>query len=229
MHPLHDYIARQVSERLKDHRIVVMYDPRKRAADVLRRGLRRRHCPDADGHFRRSKGDRLLVPGLVPGGPLRGGAAHRRRGRRRYRRLRARHDKGREDVASAGNRKGRRLLPAAGREADGAERASKALHRRRHRRDARQRQAHLCRPRADDRGHGGGRRRLAAEEHLRRHRYPRDDRQLDCGRKPRRRDRSEGRRRRTAAHSASPARIGDARGDGARQDACGGGAIRSRQ
>ena len=28
MHPLHDYIARQVSERLKDHRIVVMYDPR---------------------------------------------------------------------------------------------------------------------------------------------------------------------------------------------------------
>ncbi len=29
MHPLHDYIARQVSERLKDHRIVVMYDPRK--------------------------------------------------------------------------------------------------------------------------------------------------------------------------------------------------------
>ena len=29
MHPLHDYIARQVSDRLKDHRIVVMYDPRK--------------------------------------------------------------------------------------------------------------------------------------------------------------------------------------------------------
>ena len=28
MHPLHDYIARQVSDRLKDHRIVVMYDPR---------------------------------------------------------------------------------------------------------------------------------------------------------------------------------------------------------
>ena len=66
MHPLHDYIARQVSERLKDHRIVVMYDPRKRTADVLRRGLRRRHCPDEDGHVRRSKGDRLLFPGLVP-------------------------------------------------------------------------------------------------------------------------------------------------------------------
>ena len=48
MHPLHDYIARQVSERLKDHRIVVMYDPRERTADVLRRGLRRRHCPDAE-------------------------------------------------------------------------------------------------------------------------------------------------------------------------------------
>src|ERR1700756_4258081 len=29
MHPLHDYIARQISERLKDRRIVVMYDPRK--------------------------------------------------------------------------------------------------------------------------------------------------------------------------------------------------------
>ena len=29
MHPLHDYIARQISDRLKDHRIVVMYDPRK--------------------------------------------------------------------------------------------------------------------------------------------------------------------------------------------------------
>src|SRR5271157_5589380 len=29
MHPLHDYIAWQISERLKDHRIVVMYDPRK--------------------------------------------------------------------------------------------------------------------------------------------------------------------------------------------------------
>lgn len=29
MHPLHDYIARQISERLKDHRVVVMYDPRK--------------------------------------------------------------------------------------------------------------------------------------------------------------------------------------------------------
>ena len=28
MHPLHDYIARQISERLKDRRIVVMYDPR---------------------------------------------------------------------------------------------------------------------------------------------------------------------------------------------------------
>ena len=28
MHALHEYIARQVSERLKDHRIVVMYDPR---------------------------------------------------------------------------------------------------------------------------------------------------------------------------------------------------------
>ena len=29
MHPLHDYVARQVFERLKDRRIVVMYDPRK--------------------------------------------------------------------------------------------------------------------------------------------------------------------------------------------------------
>jgi PglZ domain len=29
MHPLHDYIARQIAERLKDHRVVVMYDPRK--------------------------------------------------------------------------------------------------------------------------------------------------------------------------------------------------------
>jgi len=29
MHPLHDYIARQISDRLKDHRIVVMYDPRR--------------------------------------------------------------------------------------------------------------------------------------------------------------------------------------------------------
>ena len=28
MHPLHDYIARQVSDRLKDHRMVVVYDPR---------------------------------------------------------------------------------------------------------------------------------------------------------------------------------------------------------
>ena len=30
MHPLHDYIARQISDRLKDHRIVVMGDPRKK-------------------------------------------------------------------------------------------------------------------------------------------------------------------------------------------------------
>ena len=29
MHPLHDYIARQISDQLKDRRIVVMYDPRK--------------------------------------------------------------------------------------------------------------------------------------------------------------------------------------------------------
>ena len=29
MHPLHDYIARQISDRLKDHRIVVMGDLRK--------------------------------------------------------------------------------------------------------------------------------------------------------------------------------------------------------
>ena len=42
-----------------------------------------------------------------------------------HRRLRARRDKGREDVALARNRKGRRLLLAAGREADGAERARK--------------------------------------------------------------------------------------------------------
>jgi hypothetical protein len=32
MHPLHDYIARQISERLKEHRVVVMYDPRKELA-----------------------------------------------------------------------------------------------------------------------------------------------------------------------------------------------------
>jgi hypothetical protein len=32
MHLLHDYIARQISERLKDHRVVVMYDPRKELA-----------------------------------------------------------------------------------------------------------------------------------------------------------------------------------------------------
>lgn len=29
MHPLHVYIARQISDRLKDHRMVVAYDPRK--------------------------------------------------------------------------------------------------------------------------------------------------------------------------------------------------------
>ena len=66
MHPLHDYIARQVSERLKDHRIVVMYDPRSELPKFFEEACGGAHCPDAERHVRRSKGDRLLIPGLVP-------------------------------------------------------------------------------------------------------------------------------------------------------------------
>ena len=68
MHPLHDYIARQISDRLKDHRIVVMYDPRKELPTFFEEA-----CGGAGaaalmrtGTFGGRKADRLLVPGLVP-------------------------------------------------------------------------------------------------------------------------------------------------------------------
>src|SRR5882757_9604982 len=36
MHPLHDYIAGQISERLKAHRVVVMYDKREELRPFFR-------------------------------------------------------------------------------------------------------------------------------------------------------------------------------------------------
>lgn len=47
MHPLHDYIARQIADRLKDRRVVVMYDPREEL-----RGFFDEACEGADALMR---------------------------------------------------------------------------------------------------------------------------------------------------------------------------------
>ena len=120
MHPLHDYIARQISDRLKDRRIVVMYDPRKELptffeeacegagdAGLMRTGTfgsRKASVCSFQGSF-------LEVRSAVE--PLTGGEDVERR-----RRLRARRDEGRDNVAAARNRKGRRLLPGSRAQAD---------------------------------------------------------------------------------------------------------------
>ena len=50
MHPLHDYVARQIAEKLKIKKVIVWYDPRREFAPFiaeLRGGVRRptRRCP----------------------------------------------------------------------------------------------------------------------------------------------------------------------------------------
>ena len=46
MHPLHDYVARQLAERLKSKKLVVWYDPRGEFAPFV---LELRGGPRADG------------------------------------------------------------------------------------------------------------------------------------------------------------------------------------
>ncbi len=65
MHPLHDYIARQISDRLKEHRVVVVYDPRSELPTFFEEACGGASALMRTGTFGGRKAAVCFFPGLV--------------------------------------------------------------------------------------------------------------------------------------------------------------------
>ena len=171
MHPLHDYVAKQLADKHQGAQRRRLVRRARRVRAVRRRGARR---PASIERARRRSPSaaRSAQPRRVRGLDVRAArgrrAARERRhagdGRHLHAGLRARPTR----LGADGAREGRRVLRAAA-QAARAQRPAPAVHRRRHRRDARARAGHLRGPRSRRGGHVVAGAAVDPEEHLPRH------------------------------------------------------------